>query len=777
MGPVVEPEFLHTDSLEEAVEASLSRSNYRPSDAAKAARIPKLATKKAPLITQQGEIIVLEGSSLTVSDLGDNNFGLVMTQQVRNPMEIVKEVLSQYEDDFDAVTVFTTFPDGGSQGSVAWYLGIRSSVTGVGAQPMDTGGWWGSGPGGKLHGFINMQYVGKYGDDLGNPNNWVHAVMAQEFGHRWGTFLWYVDENGQTSDAMLGRDDAHWASTLQANGSVMDGSEWVVTGDNKFWLKANNYRFSELDQYIMGLRGPEEVPDWFLIKNASYQGQQINPAWPLPNGVTITGNAETISIDQVIAAHGPRTPDHLTAPKEFRLAIVLVTRPDESQTSVSAFVQRLEAFRNTFEQVSNQMADGRMKICTQVSAPCDSAGVGIESMSVREHEGNGDSIIDPGEIVAIDFSVKSTGFGDAPEVLVELAEPNLEDLNIITGVVQLGDIPEGETVESAEPLLIKIPPTTGCGETAIIPLKLKTDGRVFPDEIQFDIGINTVVFDGLEKPDEWTMDPYGTDTVAAGGWEIADPKGVDALYIGVNLVTQPSQDYTADGVNALVTGPEAGQIGDHDVDGGTTTALSPNWDISDAQDPMLTWYSWHFAYDFNSPQGVIPVDNDVLYVEGSNDGGKTWVTLDADNSNTQSWVRKELRLADVMELTGTLQLRITMSDDPVSSLAEAAIDDIRIWDESLVCRPDLERDPPDDEQDTPDDDPDDEADDEETLQESDDEGHGAPQPMDPNGTATVLGGSGDDGSCSVGGSPNHGVVVLFALGLMGLGLIRRRKHG
>jgi MYXO-CTERM domain-containing protein len=31
-----------------------------------------------------------------------------------------------------------------------------------------------------------------------------------------------------------------------------------------------------------------------------------------------------------------------------------------------------------------------------------------------------------------------------------------------------------------------------------------------------------------------------------------------------------------------------------------------------------------------------------------------------------------------------------MSDDPVPSLAEAMIDDIRVWDESVVCRPEPE---------------------------------------------------------------------------------------
>ena len=173
-------------SLDEAVRLSLAHSDYRPTDATPVPW-PSHGTVRAPLITQKGEIVVLEGGNQTVTAF-DNGYGLVLNGGAQNPMGISKELLDAYPDEFDVLVIFTTFPDLGSQNSVAWYVGIRSNVKGIGIQSMDNGAFWGSAPGGRLHGFINMQYIGQYGPNLADPQSYVHAVLGQEFGHQWGSF-------------------------------------------------------------------------------------------------------------------------------------------------------------------------------------------------------------------------------------------------------------------------------------------------------------------------------------------------------------------------------------------------------------------------------------------------------------------------------------------------------------------------------------------------------------------------------------------------------------
>ena len=242
--PPAEPEPIDFASEAEAIEYLIASSDYRPTAAALLARpaaepaAERLGTVRAPLTVQEGEIVVMQGNANTVTAFDGGGYGVVINNLgVRNPMEISKEFLAAYPDEYDAIVVFTTFPDAAADSSVAWHLSVRNDVKGIGASVMDSGPLWGSQDDGQLRSFINMQYVGKYGVDLSLPDGYIHAVAAHEFGHRWLSFARYVDASGQPSDALLGRDASHWASTLNTGGSVMDGNEWVETGaDGGDWL-------------------------------------------------------------------------------------------------------------------------------------------------------------------------------------------------------------------------------------------------------------------------------------------------------------------------------------------------------------------------------------------------------------------------------------------------------------------------------------------------------------------------------------------------------------
>ena len=748
--------FNETPSVDHAalIAESLKHSDYQPSALALQATPPpksQYATIRRGLTVQQGEIVVMEGDALMVSDLGSGRHGITMTQAIQNPHHITKRFYETYSDEFDGVVVFTTFPDAASaDSSVAWHLRVQQDIEGIGTDKMDHGILWGAED--KLHSFINMQYVGKYGSNMGSVGHWAHGVLAHEFGHRWLVHAKYLKSDGTIATDLLGRQDSHWATGVQAFGSVMDGHEWKDYGTGTFKIINKNKHFAPMDQYLMGLLPADEVPDFFIIQNMIRKGKSVPTDIELPVGITVQGNREDVTMDQVLAAMGPRKPDYTQSQREFRLAIVLLTAPGEGVDSFGSYIDRLESFRVQFEQQIKLMSDDRISVCTQVSSPCDAPGVTLTEHSIEEQEGNGNGLADPGEMVAIHFAVKSTGVGTAPDVLAEMQTPNLAELSLINPEVDVGDIPEGETVQSPEPLLIKIPPNIACGEQAIIPVLLRTEGRFFPSEIQFPIGVETAVLDTFEDPDSWTINADGTDTASKGRWQIAQPKGVDAYYYGLDLIIQPSDDHSPEGRNALVTGSEAGHLGDNDVDDGHTTALSPVYPIGQMRDPVLTWYSWHFGYDFNHSSGyVVQVDNDALVTEISSDGGQSWVEVERDVSNEQMWLRKQIRIAKFVPVTDQFQIRFTMSDDPAQSLSEAMVDDVHIWDESLVCRPDLVEpptvDPPNDPPTTP---PDDEP--------------------------SAESGQKSGGGCAIGTQPSPFFGPLwFGLLLLGCWFIRRRS--
>jgi hypothetical protein len=123
-------------------------------------------------------------------------------------------------------------------------------------------------------------------------------------------------------------------------------------------------------------------------------------------------------------------------------------------------------------------------------------------------------------------------------------------------------------------------------------------------------------------------------------------------------------------------GTPGGAIGENDVDGGTTTLLTPVFDLSAASQmckiAYVRWYS-------NNQGGAPNADNWVVDI--SNDGGSTWTSVENTNppNNLQNvWVNV---LVDVVALFGTpnqVQLRFKASDLATGSIVEAAVDDLVI---------------------------------------------------------------------------------------------------
>src|SRR5205085_4832802 len=144
----------------------------------------------------------------------------------------------------------------------------------------------------------------------------------QEQGHRW---LAYVSYPGN-ENLLLGRDDAHWSfffnieSTISSpaarRSSNSEGNVWRDNGNGSFTSLNLIDGYSRLDQYIMGLRPPSDVPDSFVITNPSGTSR-TRESGPAPN-VTVSGTRQTVTINQIIQANGPRIPDVSTSQKNFR---------------------------------------------------------------------------------------------------------------------------------------------------------------------------------------------------------------------------------------------------------------------------------------------------------------------------------------------------------------------------------------------------------------------------------------------------------------------------
>src|SRR5207247_2448441 len=90
------------------------------------------------------------------------------------------------------------------------------------------------------------------------------TILGQETTHRFGPFVRFRDA-ASASVALLGRQSAHWNYFLNSEASVMEGNEWSRKRGRHVYRTFK--RYSKLDQYLMGLRGPSEVPPLMRITN------------------------------------------------------------------------------------------------------------------------------------------------------------------------------------------------------------------------------------------------------------------------------------------------------------------------------------------------------------------------------------------------------------------------------------------------------------------------------------------------------------------------------
>ncbi|MCW5753690.1 MAG: hypothetical protein KIT24_03150 [Phycisphaeraceae bacterium] len=173
--------------------------------------------------------------------------------------------------------------------------------------------------------------------------------------------------------------------------------------------------------------------------------------------------------------------------------------------------------------------------------------------------------------------------------------------------------------------------------------------------------------DDMETDQGWIVGAPG-DTATSGIWERAQPQATPA---------QPGQNHTPGGLLCYVTGAAAGsQIGSNDVDNGATTLTSPpidarvpaDWLIGES---LLTYHRWYSNDRGNAP------NQDSMPVLMSTDGD-TWHMVELVTENANAWVRRDVRIADVLEPGAATQLRFVARDDDPGSIVEAAVDDVII---------------------------------------------------------------------------------------------------
>jgi hypothetical protein len=158
--------------------------------------------------------------------------------------------------------------------------------------------------------------------------NYAMSQIPHELAH-----LWAANATAKVGGETIALGPTHWDRGLHVpaafpyrrivEASLMGGGVWQDNFDGTYSQLDDNFYvpatgWSPLDLYLMGLAPPSEVPDFFLLRNLVRAGTDAR-GFPLYKGDRIK-----ITIGDVIASLGPRTPDFEHSQKVFNTGMVVI---------------------------------------------------------------------------------------------------------------------------------------------------------------------------------------------------------------------------------------------------------------------------------------------------------------------------------------------------------------------------------------------------------------------------------------------------------------------
>ncbi|MFN7928577.1 MAG: hypothetical protein U0Y68_11630 [Blastocatellia bacterium] len=267
------------------------------------------------------------------------------------------------QDNYDFVYVWLDFDANNALGT---YLPIRNEISGNGQNTFD------SDPDGLLgtkraRGIVALNNINTAYPDYPttrlNNGSAHHALslLGRETGHFWLAYPSYtqisqsllLDSNFERWSFFLNTESG-WSHPAAVRSSNLEGNVWKDAGTGAFTSTSLIDGYSKLDQYLMGLRPAEQVPDTFFAYPSAAPSGITRNTGTLPN-VTILAQRLGVTTAQLIQANGRVTPVPDGTTKNYRAAVLLV-EPSGQQPSAQTLA-KLTRFRLAWESYFAQSTD------------------------------------------------------------------------------------------------------------------------------------------------------------------------------------------------------------------------------------------------------------------------------------------------------------------------------------------------------------------------------------------------------------------------------------
>jgi hypothetical protein len=272
-----------------------------------------------------------------------------MTLQRSDIAALTRAVYAHWDDEFDFLYFFpSTVAEGGVAGNT---INARTGAGGIGVSDFDNTADFGSG--GRLRAVAGLNFQ-------------ENGPLLHETMHHWGVFL----------DAQFGFQGTHWgfAGTQGQLGGFDPGSveeagegRWLVDPFGTFANGGDGLPYGLLELYLMGLIPAEEVGDIPVFEGASIAGRE--------NGKTVimAQALRMVTLEEMIAVHGPREPAVDASLREYRGLFTLLTDHAPTASEVAFYDQQAAVFGapmgNGFLLSFEQATGGRASMQVEVPEP------------------------------------------------------------------------------------------------------------------------------------------------------------------------------------------------------------------------------------------------------------------------------------------------------------------------------------------------------------------------------------------------------------------------
>ncbi|KAF0190672.1 MAG: hypothetical protein FD167_6078, partial [bacterium] len=170
--------------------------------------------------------------------------------------EVAKRFYQRHGDEYDIIVTFLD-PNYGfsfTGGAVAYNAPVQNQIGGIGKRTgFFNGGPLGYGSKVRLTSFCNLGSLSQFPS---SPNdtffitNTTLDVLSHEVGHTWSAFF-HFDDNGVSSDELLGRQLAHWSFFFNSNSSELEGNSYQDIGNGQFRINGATSRYNDFELILL----------------------------------------------------------------------------------------------------------------------------------------------------------------------------------------------------------------------------------------------------------------------------------------------------------------------------------------------------------------------------------------------------------------------------------------------------------------------------------------------------------------------------------------------